>query len=190
MSWNVHYDQIMYRRDVGCRLLSERLKKEILEEIWVRADAPHNSPLQRQQGNWSRNASRSCFWDRYWGPRRSAIGQFFSSPRSLCERQVNSAQFPSRRITAGCNSQSTFIVSSRFVKTVLFFSQYVNNAQGYNIRYASKQNLYKSKVRTIYNSGKQTVTYTATITREILLDLKHLSVLNFSKTMKLRLPLE
>lgn len=155
MSWNVHYDQIMHRRDVGRRLLSERLKKVILEEIRVRAD-----------------------------------GQFFSSPRSLCERQVYSAQFPSRRITAGCNSQSTFIVSSRFVKTVLFFSQYVNNAQGYNIRYASKQNLYKSKVRTIYNSGKQTVTYTATITREILLDLIHLSVLNFSKTMKLRLPPE
>ena len=106
MSWNVHYDQIMHRRDVGRRLLSERLKKVILEEIRVRADAPHNSPLQRQQGNWSRNASRSCFWDRYQGPRRSAIGQFFSSPRSLCERQVNSAQFPSRRITAGCNSQS------------------------------------------------------------------------------------
>ena len=66
-----------------------------------------------------------------------------------------------------------------------FFSQYASNAQGYNIRYASKQNLYKSKVRTIYNSGKQTVT--ATITREIIFDLKHLSVLNFSKTMKLRL---
>lgn len=77
MSWNVHYDQIMHRRDVGCRILSERLKKEILEEIWVRADAPHNSPLKRRQGNWNRNASRNWFWDRYWGPCHSAIGQFF-----------------------------------------------------------------------------------------------------------------
>ena len=37
----MRYNQIMYRRDVGCRLHGEHLKKEILEEIWVRADAPH-----------------------------------------------------------------------------------------------------------------------------------------------------
>ena len=34
------------------------------------------------------------------------LANFFNSPRSLCVRQVNSAQFPSRRIPAGCNSQS------------------------------------------------------------------------------------
>ena len=116
---------------------------------------------------------------------------FFNSPRSLCESQINSAQFPSRRIPAGCNSQSGSDNKQRLSfhlalpRLFYFFSQYASNAQGYNIRYASKQNLYKSKVRTIYNSGKQTVT--ATITREIIFDLKHLSVLNFSKTMKLRL---
>ena len=31
---------------------------------------------------------------------------FFNNPRSLGERQVNSSQFPSRRIPARCNSQS------------------------------------------------------------------------------------
>ena len=119
---------------------------------------------------------------------------FFNSPRSLGERQVNSSQFPSRRIPARCNSQSGSESKQRLSFHLalprlfyFFFSQYASNAHGYNIRYASTQNLYKSKVPTTYNSGKQTITYTATITREILFDLKHLSVLNFSKKMKLRL---
>jgi len=41
------------------------------------------------------------------------------------------------------------------------FFQYDGNLHGYNTRYASKKNLYISKVRT--NSGKQTITYTATV---------------------------
>ena len=95
----------------------------------------------------------------------------FSSSRSLCERQVNSAQFPSRRIPAGYNSQSGSDSKQRLSfhlalpRLFYFFSQYASHADGFNIRYASKQNLYKSKVRTIYDSGKQTITYTATITR-------------------------
>lgn len=122
------------------------------------------------------------------------LANFFHSPRSLCARQINSAQFPSRRIPAGCNSQSGSDSKQRLSFHLalprlfyFFFPQYASNARGYNIGYASKQNLYKSKVRTTYISGKQTITYTATITRETVLDLKHLSVLTFSKKMKLRL---
>ena len=189
----MHYDQIMHRLDVGCRLLSERLKKEILEEIWVRADAPTIRHFRDGKGTGAE----------MWPAIVSGIATgrlvvqllaiFFNSPRSLCDRKINSAQFPSRQIPAGCNSQSGSDNKQRLSfrltlpRLFYFFSQYASNAQGYNIRYASKQNLYKSKVLTMYNSGKQTITYTATITQEILSDLKHLSVLNFSKKMKLRL---
>ena len=105
MSWNVHYDQIMHRRDVGRRLPSERLKKVILEEMRVRADAPQFTTLET-----ARELESKCvpqlFLGSLLGASPFSYWPIFSSPRSLCERQVNSAQFPSRRITAGCNSQS------------------------------------------------------------------------------------
>ena len=45
-----------------------------------------HSPLLKRTGNWSRNASRNCFWDCCWGARGTAIGQLFfpvpcNSPR-------------------------------------------------------------------------------------------------------------
>ena len=43
---------------------------------------------EKRKGNWSRNASRKCFWDRYWGRE----GQLLA--RSLCVS--NSTQFLSR----------------------------------------------------------------------------------------------
>lgn len=67
------------------------------------------------------------------------LANFFNSPRSLCERQVNSAQFPSRRIPAGCNSQSGSDSIQRLSfplalpRLFYFFSQYAGNAHGYNI---------------------------------------------------------
>ena len=42
-----------------------------------------------------------------------------------------------------------------------FFRHYTRNVHSYNTRYASRENLYKLKVRT--NSGKQTITYMATV---------------------------
>ena len=50
-------------------------------------------------------------------------------------------------------------------------------------RYASKQNLYKSKERT--NSGKHTVAFAASVLCDnIPVDLKNLNVFNFSKKLK------
>ena len=41
-------------------------------------DTARHSPRQKQEGNWSRTVSRSCFWDSLMGTRLSAIGQCFS----------------------------------------------------------------------------------------------------------------
>jgi len=63
------------------------------------------------------------------------------------------------------------------------FFQYAGNVHGYNTRYASRKNLYISKVRT--NSGKQSITYTATVLWDnIPIHLKELNVFNFSKQLK------
>ena len=56
-----------------------------------------NSPLYKRKGNWSRNASRNCFWDGYWGracSRRSAIGHSLVTVPEVFA-QVNSSQFRS-----------------------------------------------------------------------------------------------
>ena len=110
-------------------------------------------------------------------PRRSSIGQFFFySPRSLCENRLTRPSSLLGEYRPGVTRSQVLTAHNvyRFVSLCqdrFIFSQYAGNAHGYNIRYASRQNLYKSKVRTIYNSGKQTITYTATITREILFNL-------------------
>ena len=33
---------------------------------------------EKRKGNWSRNASRNCFWDRYWGRDGQLLANFFS----------------------------------------------------------------------------------------------------------------
>lgn len=47
------------------------------------------SPLLKREGNWSRNTSRTCLWDRYWGRVGQLLAIFFSvlsnNPKSLCE---------------------------------------------------------------------------------------------------------
>ena len=45
----------------------------------------------KREGNWSRNASRNCFWDRYWRRSSQPLASFFllvpsNSPRSLLTR--------------------------------------------------------------------------------------------------------
>ena len=46
-------------------------------------------PLQYPEGNWSRNASRNCFWDRYRVRASQLLANFVpvlcNRPRSLCE---------------------------------------------------------------------------------------------------------
>ena len=32
---------------------------------------------EKRKGNWSRNASRKCFWDRYWGREGQLLANFF-----------------------------------------------------------------------------------------------------------------
>ena len=43
----------------------------------------------KKKKNWSRNVSRNCFWDRYWGRASQLLASFFpvpgNSPRSLYE---------------------------------------------------------------------------------------------------------
>ena len=69
---------------------------------------------------------------------------------------------------------------------ILFYFQYASSIDGYNTRYASKQNLFKPKERT--NSGKQTVAFAASVLWDnIPVDLKNLNVFNFSKKLKLYL---
>ena len=41
-----------------------------------------HAPLKKLEDNWSRNVSRNCFWDRYWGRVRQLLTK---SPKSLCE---------------------------------------------------------------------------------------------------------
>ena len=101
---------------------------------------------------------------------------FFYSPRSLCENRLTRPSSLLGEYRPGVTRSQVLTAHNvyRFVSLCqdrFIFSQYAGSAHCYNIRYASKQNLYKSKVRTIYNSGKQTITYTATITREILFNL-------------------
>ena len=63
------------------------------------------------------------------------------------------------------------------------FFHYARNIHSYNTRYASRENLYKSNVRT--NSGKQTIAYMATVLWDsISANLKDLNVFNFSKKIK------
>ena len=33
-----------------------------------------HAPLKKREENWSRNVSRNCFWDRYWGRVRQLLG--------------------------------------------------------------------------------------------------------------------
>ena len=63
-----------------------------------------------------------------------------------------------------------------------YLSYLSNRIHGYNARYASKQNLYKSKERT--NSGKQTVAFAATVLwDDIPVDLNNLNRI-FQKKIK------
>ena len=63
------------------------------------------------------------------------------------------------------------------------FFQYAGNVHEYDTRYASRKNLYISKVRT--NSGKQTITYTAAVLWDNLpIHLEKLNVFKFSKQLK------
>ena len=63
------------------------------------------------------------------------------------------------------------------------YFQYASSFQGYNTRYASKQNLYKPKERT--NSGKQTVAFAASVLwDDIPVDLKKPKCLQFFKKIK------
>ena len=64
---------------------------------WTQSsDEDQHPPLLKQEGNWSRNASRNCFWDCYCGRAGQLLANCFHipscSPRSLCK---NPAQFPS-----------------------------------------------------------------------------------------------
>ena len=47
-----------------------------------------HSQLWKREGNWSRNASRNCFWDRNW---ERVVPS--NSPRSLCERKLDPGLF-------------------------------------------------------------------------------------------------
>ena len=118
----------------------------------------------------------NCLWDRYSVLAVHLLANFFYSPRSLCENRLTRPSSLLGENRPGVTRSQVLTAHNvyRFVSLCqvrFIFSQYAGNAHGYNIRYASKQNLYKSKVRTIYNSGKQTITYTTTITREILFNL-------------------
>ena len=58
----------------------------------------HFATLETRR-NWSRNASRSCFWDRYWGHAGQLLDRYFFSSLVTAPEvfaKVNSAQFPSR----------------------------------------------------------------------------------------------
>ena len=48
-----------------------------------------------QRGNWSRNSSRKCFWDSYWGRAGQLLANFFLSLGTVLEvfGTGNSAQF-------------------------------------------------------------------------------------------------
>ena len=60
---------------------------------------------------------------------------------------------------------------------------YASNVHSYDTRYASKQNLYKSSVRT--NTGKQTLSYIASeYWKELSNSIKEQTVSSFSKTIK------
>jgi len=66
------------------------------------------------------------------------------------------------------------------------FFRYASEVHGYHTRYASRQNLYISKVGT--DSGEQTIVYTATILWDnILTHLEDLNTFNFLKHLKLYL---
>ena len=57
------------------------------------------SPIKKREGNWSRNASQSCFWDRYWGSAGQRLANVFPlSSVTVPEvfAKVNSFQSPSR----------------------------------------------------------------------------------------------
>ena len=63
------------------------------------------------------------------------------------------------------------------------YFQYASDVHKYNIRYASKQNLYVKKVRT--NTGKQTIGYAACIIWDkVPLNLKELNIYQFSIQLK------
>ena len=61
--------------------------------------------------------------------------------------------------------------------------KYANTVHNYNTRYASKQNLFKSKVRT--NTGKQTISFMAIdLWKDLPVYLKSLTTRSFSKKLK------
>ena len=63
------------------------------------------------------------------------------------------------------------------------FFRYPSSLHTYNTRYAASQNLNKSRVRT--NTGKQTISYKASVFWYIPSYLKNLTVYQFSKQNKL-----
>ena len=61
----------------------------------------YHSPLEKQEWNWSRNASRSCFWDLYWGLAGQLLAIFPLSPVTFPDvfTKVRSIQSPSSLIS-------------------------------------------------------------------------------------------
>jgi hypothetical protein len=67
------------------------------------------------------------------------------------------------------------------------FFQYESNIHNYNTRYASKQNLYKPRVKS--NTGKQMISFIVIDLWKKLPDqLKDLNIFSFSKKLKHYLP--
>ena len=81
-------------------------------------------------GNWSRNASRNGFWDRYWGHTSQLLANFSLSlvkiPQVFAE--VNSAQFPSVASRVA-GSRRFNVAAKRFDSSPLLSSRELNPAK-------------------------------------------------------------
>ena len=92
----------------------ERTPKDVCGEAKPSLVSPQNSPLQKQRGNWSRDAARNYFWDCHWrraGQLLANLFPLFLVTVPVVFAKVNSAQFPSRLIRI-------------FLSTQLFLSGY------------------------------------------------------------------
>ena len=80
-----------FRPSLGSGLVSPRIKKSAgsFPEQRLEIEPMYLPLLETRKGDWSRNASRNCFWDCYRGcPSQVLVNRFpvfYNSPRSLCE---------------------------------------------------------------------------------------------------------
>ena len=77
-----------------------------------------HSPLGKRESNWSRNASRSCFWDRYWGLtcHDQLLAIILLSPVTSLDvfAKARLTQFPSRFISGEFRPYSNLLFIIQF----------------------------------------------------------------------------